>query len=149
MSCHRVQKSGSGPIHGNKASHYGERWRTAEKNPQPICLGLQSNVEALWLDQFQALIRTKRFQLNQTERIPMILPWDLDFAYYGVQQLGTNCKNSLGTNGNGSRKRDEIMPWLGNLGFDSKALVLVREVWLSEGPPSLVAMQEPASGNPQ
>lgn len=23
-----------------------------KKNPQPICLGLQSSVEALWLDQF-------------------------------------------------------------------------------------------------
>lgn len=63
--------------------------------------------------------------------------------------MGITCKKSLGTTGNGSREKDKIILWFGNLRFGSEALVLVREGWLSEGPPSLVAMQEPASGNPQ
>lgn len=45
--------------------------------------------------------------------------------------------------------KDAILAWFGNLGFSSKALELVRERWLSEGPPSLVAMRESTSGNPE
>lgn len=40
------------------------------------------------------------------------------------------------------------MAWFGDIGGSSEALELVRERWFSEGPPSLVAVQEPASGNP-
>ena len=41
------------------------------------------------------------------------------------------------------------MAWFGDLGFSSEALELVREGWLTEGPPSLVPVQEPTPGNPQ
>lgn len=61
--------------------------------------------------------------------------------------MGITCNNNLGTIGNGNRKRNKIIAWFGDLGDSSEALELVRERWFSEGPPSLVAVQEPASGN--
>lgn len=95
---------------------------------------------------------------DYNKKMPVKLKWKniLDFAielgYHLTGEFSNwklTCKNSLGTTGNGNRKQNKIITWFGNLGFGSKAWELVRECWLSEGPPSLVAMQEPASGNPQ